>query len=387
MKRMSGKRNVSDKGQARFPVIYDGWPFVYAPASPAALHLLEILNVLPDTVRACIALPAAETALSTAELIDSKAQVSLHSESVPDTVSGRLRWEQRVLGRMARAQQAGLIHTTTLHPPLFGSCPVIVSPAEAAPNADNPEGGLMGRVRSAAGKGGLSAAQYVLWPEDLPVPAWKQAVQPLPPFVHEAFTTRMHRPADLPEYYVLAAGPVTGAELDLLAAAWSWAFSGLGEDWVLLVGDLDAKDQERMLERCHAAGIADSVRFITMGRPRERAGIMQHASAVMLAGAVTPWGDAYLQALAAARPLAAQERAWEDARVGAAGYLNPPDDARALGAAVLTMIIEEQVGETLREAARQRSAGWNKGAYRARLLDIYVEAVPSAAGGLLSAGE
>jgi hypothetical protein len=59
------------------------------------------------------------------------------------------------------------------------------------------------------------------------------------------------------------------------------------------------------------------------------------------------------------------------ALLGPAGYLIPQDDLRRLGAAVITVIVEEQVAESLSQAAIQRASNWQKQAFVNRLAQVY----------------
>ena len=81
-------------------------------------------------------------------------------------------------------------------------------------------------------------------------------------------------------------------------------------------------------------------------------------------------------ALACAKPVVAYESAWADAMVGPAAYLVPPGGgaqagSRALGAALITVVVEESVAEELSQAARLRSAQWGQAEFGERLAEAY----------------
>jgi glycosyltransferase involved in cell wall biosynthesis len=76
-------------------------------------------------------------------------------------------------------------------------------------------------------------------------------------------------------------------------------------------------------------------------------------------------------ALACGRPLVAYETAHIDAIVGPAGYLVPLGDTRALGAGLVTLVVEERVADGLSQAARQRSADWRNSGFGQDLLAGY----------------
>ena len=81
--------------------------------------------------------------------------------------------------------------------------------------------------------------------------------------------------------------------------------------------------------------------------------------------------------MACGKPLVASETALTGAIVGPAAYLAPPGDARSLGAALVTVIVEEQVAENLSAAASQRSANWRAVEFREQLERIYRKALVS----------
>jgi hypothetical protein len=67
-----------------------------------------------------------------------------------------------------------------------------------------------------------------------------------------------------------------------------------------------------------------------------------------------------------------------DALVGPAAYLvpdQPGKNARALGAALVTLIVEESVGAALGSAARWRAAAWDGQAFSQALGNAYQELV------------
>ena len=357
-------------------MLFDGWPLRYAPASPPALHLFEILSALPAGVRPLLALPAAggdEPANPQAAGENGAPYGRLFCpvyRPVADTPTGQLRWQQRVLPELARRVGAGFIHTTGARPPLFSGAPVIISPAvdlSAAPTAKT----FAGRLADALGRGGLRGSGAMLWPLDLPAPPAAGSLHRLPPYAHSAFHTPQTPLETLPESYVLAPGALDDRALDLLSAAWSWAQNGLGEDWVLIACDLDDNSLERLRGLCQDAGVGGHIERVSPVTLEERAALFQQAGAVIALGTMLPWADTLLHALAGTRPLVAEESPLTDARAGPAAYLTAPGDARALGAALITVIVEEEVGEQLSHAARARAAAWDRDAFSRGLAAAY----------------
>jgi hypothetical protein len=350
--------------------MFDGWPLVLNPANPAAVHLQELLEALPSEVEPWLALPAELESLPAGKEIQwiVKPVSAGHS-------SARLRWEQFDLPHLAQQTGCCLLHITTLRPPLWSSVPCLVSPAEYHPR-DLSSPGMVSRLGEALGLGGLSAANGVLWPDDLPTPAGFPGKFPLfrlPPRVHSSFLQAQPRRPFLPADYVFVPGPLTESERHELAAVWRWISTGLGDDWVLLISDLPAGEFERFNNECQAMDITTPLINVSLPLIEERAAAIQYAAAILQLKPVLPWGDGLLQAIACARPLAAEETPSADARVGPAGYLTSQRDPRKLASAVLTPLVEETVSEQLSQAARERFSSWGSANFSARLLQIYMQ--------------
>ena len=363
---MFGRNSASAKG--RLTVLFDAWPLARAPGSPHALHLQELLALLPPDVDPLLAIPAA---------LPQPAPARTLLWAAADSGMGRLAWEQVILPQLARRCGACLLHTTSLSAPLFCSVPVVLSPAEAFPrgfsSGQEQRRGIGWRLRSALGRGGLDAAQAVLWPADLPAPPLPMAaVRRMPPAVHPAFW--MEPAVVQPEErgYVAAFGCFDneGGLTDLLET-WRWAAPAMGEDWTLRLAALPAGDGARLEQMRAAFHLPGRIQPAPLAGPLEAAALLAGAGAVLRLGPLSAWGDPLLHALAAGRPLASEEAWGVDARVGPAAYLAPSGDWRTLGAAVLTLLVEENVAEQVSQAARIRAAGWGSLSFSDQLREVY----------------
>jgi glycosyltransferase involved in cell wall biosynthesis len=395
---MSGERSGTGNPARRFIVLYDGWPLAFAPGGPAALHLLEILEALPKGVEPWVALPFDAQDVQ-ARLRNSGLEPFIHdqdgleqgafpsnegagtvtvlapSQQCSITAWGHLRWEQVELPHLARLSGARWLHTTTTGAPLVAPTPLVVSPTGQAQLGGGGEGvRIARRVGDALGQGGLSRARALLLPNDLPLEQTRRGDIPaaqITPRVHSKFSTAQPLAGGLPEDYVLVTGPLNERALDLLAAAWSWAIAGLGEDWTLvLCGDAPGREEE-LRQLCKPFGAEAGVRAVQPSAPSEMASLYQNAGAVIGLGEFHPWADPLLYALASGVPLIAEATAFTSARVGPAGFLTPPGDARALGAALSSVIIEQSLSESLRLAARERSAAWHGPGFTEGLARVY----------------
>lgn len=335
-------------------VLYDGWPLVYQPNSAAALHLYSLLSLLPDQVQAALALPGPDpewlpTGLSTEIII------------TPDTPPARLGWEQRTLPALRQKLGASLLHHTRATPPLFGSAASALSPTEAS--GWQREAGFTGRLRLALSAGGMARLRAQFWPEDLPAPAGGAPLYRLPAIIDPAsrgLATDALSGLELPESYVLYHGPTGGAELRRLLEAWSWAAGPLrGQVRLALVG-VDEPARLRLDDLAQAYDLGDTVWALPPLEPGALPELYRHSLAFFSPAPEPPWGGPLRLALACARPVVAAVDPIAEAIVGPAAYLLQPDDLRGLGAALITVIIEEEVAVRLGSAGQQRASHWQR---------------------------
>jgi glycosyltransferase involved in cell wall biosynthesis len=91
-------------------------------------------------------------------------------------------------------------------------------------------------------------------------------------------------------------------------------------------------------------------------------------------------GQALRWALAAGTPVVGLKTADFESVLGGAAYLVPPGDSRGLGAACLTVLIQDRVSEPLREKGLQRAKEYlDDGAHEA-LVELLTEVVKSGKG-------
>lgn len=367
-----------------FTILYDGWPLVRQPNSPAALHLAELLALVPGEVRAIVVLPDRP-------LDPLPAQIETQILAVPDSPSTRLKWEQRILPGLARELGAQGVHLTSGHPALFASTSSILSPTGFAANPLESDDygrrrGLASRLREALGQGGRVRAGGILWPNDLPAPRSDVPLVPLPPVVHPAFTGGDSGSRDdisgleMPETYLLYHGPHTRRDLQRLLSAWIWAAGAIGEYYPLLLVGMGEAGRDSLKPLLDLYQLGETVRPLPELPLSGLVELYQNCSALFHPAPVNPWGSPVRMALACGKPVVALESPLADALVGPAAYLVPggkpeADRSRALGAALLTVIVEENIANALSEAARQRAAGWRSADFPTKLLAAYQQII------------
>lgn len=352
-------------------ILFDGWPLVYEAGSPAALHLLDLLALLPREVTGMLALPAplAVPQNAAVQLIPQK-----HAHGA------RLSWEQIVLPRLAQRLGAAALHLPAYSAPLFSRVPVVISPSAPAALSNGLGPGPSragGRLRAAFGRGGAAAAAALLWPDDLPsAGAGGPSLMRLPLAVHPEIYAVQRSSLDSEGGYVAAFGDFEDEPALLnLIETWRWAGPAMGEGWQLRVVCRPsvrlAGFGEQLASLQSAVGLPGLLLPAPVNSPRQVQELLAGAGAALHLGRLTPWGGALPQILAAGCPLAVEDAWGVDARVGPAAYLAPPGDWRTLGAAVLTLLVEENVAEQVSQAARERAAGWSPECFSKRLGEVY----------------
>ncbi len=376
-------------------VLYDGWPLVHKPLSPRALHLQAILAYLPEGINPVVALPGPPPPW----MGDNRTYVN----RTPDTPYGRLRWEQVSLPLIARQLGIKLLHLTTPMAPLMGGLSILFSPSEFGVGIDDWFGvnqgtressGFPARLRRSLARGGMARIKKILWPTDLPggdISGWLEGVTPIVPpefkpgvdknsqkiTAESKAVASQLQDFDLPETFILYHGPFDRTNLAQLMHSWKWAADAIGDNYPLLLIGLDRSAKQDISRLAEANNLRSNLRALPDVSPDTLPALYQSCSAVFHPAPVSPWCGPVRLAMACGKPLVASETALTDAIVGPAAYLAPPGDVRSLGAALVTVIVEEQVAENLSTAATQRSANWRVADFREQLRDIYNKALIS----------
>ncbi len=362
------------------PVLYDGWELARQPVGPAATHLLAVFDHLPEQVQAFVALPEEPPAWLPGNVTPLIAPTEDHLRQ-------RFAWEQIRLPSLAKKTGASLLHTCTPAAPLFSRLECFISPAgfdlnlSAQPQPGS-RAGLFPRLRAAFSQGGLARGANLLWPAGLPRPAGSLGALPsqtLPPVVSPGYHPFVvadsipQLPEPLPESYILYHGPAGRQELANLFAAWKWASASIGGSTPLLILGIEQGSRASIQQAVEKAGLQDTIKACPPVDPRSLPALYQRCAALVRpAAAVSPWGDPLYSALACGRPIIAAGAPVTDALVGPAAYLVPPGDERALGAALITVVIEQSVAAALSQAAVRQSSAWDSGRFGEQLLRVYL---------------
>lgn len=298
-----------------------------------------------------------------------------------NTPRDRLLWEQRILPQLRREWRATLLHLTSPNPPLFGPAVNVVSPCGFSEIQRG--GGFSSRLRQAVSQGGMARLAGLFWPDDLPDPKGMGPVYRLPPAIPPIFlepnsmpdSGRLAESLELPEAYVLYHGPAEETALRRLLSAWSWVAGSVGEAYPLLAVGLDEGGRERLAVLAAGYELGETVQALPWMPPQTLGIVYQRSAALLHPGAESPWGGPVRLAMASGKPVVSRVSEQMDALVGPAAYLVKGDDTRALGAALITVLVEEEIAERLSEAGRQRAEGWSLEAFAQGLSAAYLDII------------
>lgn len=335
------------------------------------MHLRTLLSACPEQILPILALPA-ESHLALPE------GVEIEIRARKNTPRDGLAWEQSDLPALAEAHGAATIHSTRRIGALLGNTPWLVSPCESGRSAHN--GGILSRLRAALAAGGYARARGIFWPDDLaslapnaPPEIFMLPAVLDPPGFSESLNDDALRDLVLPETYVLYDGPANQRGLRRALDAWTWAAGPIGEYYPLLMYNLPAEARTQVASYRSEFELGETVRLLADISARQLGALYRGATVVFSPALGPAWGNPLRRALAAGKPVVGIEERATAALLGPAGYLIPPSDLRRLGAAVITVIVEEQVAESLSQAAIQRASNLRKGAFAARLAQLYAQ--------------
>jgi glycosyltransferase involved in cell wall biosynthesis len=138
-----------------------------------------------------------------------------------------------------------------------------------------------------------------------------------------------------------------------------------------LILGFTAEERIRFDEIASTLDFGDTVRVLPELSPPALALLYQGSTALFHPAPEPLWGGPIRHALACGKPVVASQHPQTSRMVGPAAYLAVEDDGRALGAALITVVVEEEVADRLAKAAHLRAAAWTGAAYSEALSVAY----------------
>jgi glycosyltransferase involved in cell wall biosynthesis len=157
--------------------------------------------------------------------------------------------------------------------------------------------------------------------------------------------------------------------------AWNWAAGAIGEYYPLLLVGLDDNDRQIITEMRARFDLGETIQVLPDVLPSNLPQIYRQSTAVFHPAPASPWCGPTRLAMAAGKPLVSIEHELTAAIVGPAAYLIRENDARALGAGLVTVVVEEELAERLSAAALKVYRSWNSGNFSDQLCLFYLGAI------------
>jgi glycosyltransferase involved in cell wall biosynthesis len=171
----------------------------------------------------------------------------------------------------------------------------------------------------------------------------------------------------LDEGYVLYLGGFdVRKNVRALLSAWTWAAGSIGASTPLVLAGALPAPKPPLFEDVPAIAreldVAETVRFIGPVAEVDKPALYRGAAAFAYPSRYEGFGLPPLEAMACGVPVVASSAASLPEVVGPAGYLIPPDDTRAFGAALITVVVEPRVAQDLRARglAQARRFSWEQ---------------------------
>ena len=173
----------------------------------------------------------------------------------------------------------------------------------------------------------------------------------------------------LPDYFVIYHGPTGEQDLRLLLDAWSWAAGPIGHDNPLVILGLQGNSRELLSTLTEEYQLNETLIALEDVPRSYLPYVYKHSAVIFHPTRESPWCGPLRLALACGKPVVASETILADALVGPAAYLikehkSYQSTCRALGAALVSVVVEEDLAESLSTAARQRALTWKNDSTR-----------------------
>jgi len=346
-------------------VAVDGSLLIDQPNSPLSLHLVEWLSVLHGAGASVTLLYPQGELPPIPDEIDTQALVP------KDGIWRRLSFEQRDLPRAAGELKADILLVAEGHAPLVSPCP-IATVSSFTSSHQSPS--LPTKMALAAGSAGSRGASARLVPGDLSPASGRTGYAP---FVAHAFKDS---PQENGGEYVLCYG-FNRKDIPLLLSAWTFVDGSLGDTVPLTFFGADPTVTSQIQSTAAELSIEASVRTQAEVTYDDLLGLYGGAAAY-LGTEFTADGQPLRWALAAGVPVVGLKTPNFEKVLGGAAYLVPPGDSRNLGAACLTVLIQERVSMPLREKGRERAKDYLDDSAHKLLFELLTEAASSGKGAL-----
>ncbi len=291
---------------------------------------------------------------------------------------GKVWFEQVSVPRAARRVGADLLHVPYWAPPLGAPVPVVSTIHDVIALSIPPyRGGPLARLYTSLVAAGAQAAAHILTdsqasrseivsrlhivPERVSV-AWLATDERFHPRVGSENDAAVARKYDLPERFVLYLGGYDiRKNVHTLLLAYTYVVEAMADEVPLILagrppgawGTMRFPDLPQYIEQL---GIGDHVRWLGEIDEQDKPSLYRLAAVVAFPSRYEGFGLPPLEAMACGTPLVACEASSIPEIVGDAGFLVPPDDARGMAGAILSILVQPELAGQLRNLGLSRAS-------------------------------
>jgi glycosyltransferase involved in cell wall biosynthesis len=308
-----------------------------------------------------------------------------HASARPRGDLGKVVFEQRSFPAACRRVRADLAHVPYWGGPLDSPVPQIVTVHDVIP-LSMPEyrGDMAARLYFSLVRATARGATQIITDSEfsrteivaqIGVPA--EQVTAIPLAASPDFHPRLGAERDphirekynLPDSFVLYLGGFdVRKNLRALLAAYTYVGPSVGEDIPLVLagkppsGWGSARFPDLPAEIAARPGLERYVRFLGPVEEADKPGLYRLASVVVQPSRYEGFGLGALEAMAAGTPCVAANASSLPEVVSDGAYLVDPDDSRAMGGAIIAMLIQNDLRDSLRNLglARASTFNWNR---------------------------
>ncbi|MBH27622.1 MAG: hypothetical protein CL789_00085 [Chloroflexi bacterium] len=372
-------------------VLINGW-FFHKPNTGSGQYLRLLLKHLSsaDTRMEIHVISPVST-----EVPDS---CTLHVHNTLDRQINKFYFEQVIVPRAAKQVGADVLHIPYWSPPFKSPCPVIITIHDIIPILlPEHSRSLIHRVYTAITIAATQGTSHIITDSNTSHDDIVANLNLADTQVHTIHlgTDDVYKPQqnpvavnkvrasyNLPDTYILYLGGFQRHKnLRHLLAAWTWAEPVANEDCPLVIaGRLpeqpDGYIYDNLPNIVNELGINDTVRFIGEVKEEEKTTLYQLASCFVFPSSYEGFGLPPLEAMACGVPVVTTSAGALKEVVGDAAYLiSEPVDARELGAAIISVIVDENLASDLRQRGLIQSSKFSWEQTAIGTLEIYRKAM------------
>jgi len=368
----------------------NGW-FYDQPHTGSGQYLRWLLHYMPDDVEVTLIVPHSnqQSAISNPQLAIShrpsaKFRIANYQLPITNNNLGKVYFEQIAFPKTCADLKVPLAHIPYWAPPLNSPVPFVVTVHDIMPlwlpeYNDSIKLRLYNALVSAASQGAnhiiadsessrQDIIQHLRLPQEKVTSILLAASPEYFPRLGAFVDIAARQKYNLPEAYVLYLGGFHPRKnVRQLLEAWTWASDSIGEQYPLVIAGALPPKSDRFYDDLESyakeLNVADTVRFIGAVDEDDKAAIYRGAACFVFPSRYEGFGLPPLEAMACGTPVVTTAFSSIPEVVGAAAYLvEDPDNTRELGAAILSVIVNDDLSQRLINdgLAQAKKFSWQK---------------------------